>query len=348
MPISLSQAEPGREAEVIEFLLQTFGSVERPASLSAAAVAWKYFETHPWWPGGRSYVLEAAGGIAAHGCISPVRFELNGGVLESMQIIDWAGSRRMPLGGLLLFQRCLDLADGSLLAVGGSADTLRILPMVKWFRRENDIGYYARPLNMWRIFRRAQGKAGRLRELAQAGRNLFWQVRPRLPNPVGWECRRASATDDVFAHAGDFLPILRTRAWFDYLLRCPVVPSQLLLLSKNGVASGHGFVSNAGGSVRVADFVVAGGATDADRAAAFSALVRYIAAEPGACEIVAASSLPEMCRTFEACGLRLRGMSPVFLADPRKEIPPGARLEITMLIGDAFYLFDPSSPFRCG
>jgi hypothetical protein len=47
--------------------------------------------------------------------------------------------------------------------------------------------------------------------------------------------------------------------------------------------------------------------------------------------------------------MRHRKNSPVYLADPRKQLPADARLEITPLIGDAFYLFDaaPAYPFRC-
>src|SRR5262249_13417752 len=113
-------------------------------------------------------------------------------------------------------------------------------------------------------------------------------------------------------------------------------------------ASGHAFLSNSKGSVRVADFVVAGNATSSDKAAAFSALIQHIASDPNACEIVAASSLPELCEVFEACGLRPRGSVPVFLADPRKQIPSDTRVEINMLIGDGFYLCDESNPFYCG
>jgi hypothetical protein len=78
---------------------------------------------------------------------------------------------------------------------------------------------------------------------------------------------------------------------------------------------------------------------------AFFALVRHIAAKPEACEIVTVSSLPELRRVFEMCGLRLRASSLIFLADPGKTIPADTRIEITMMIGHPFYQFDPSSPF---
>lgn len=66
--------------------------------------------------------------------------------------------------------------------------------------------------------------------------------------------------------------------------------------------------------------------------------MRYAAAEPGALEISAASSVAETYAVFEKCGLRLRQNKMVHLADPGKRFPPGARVEIAPLMGDAFYL----------
>jgi hypothetical protein len=215
---------------------------------------------------------------------------------------------------------------------------------VKWFTRKDDIRYYARPLRPWRHF--AQSAKGS-RDLARFARNLYWGWIPRLPRAGSWRCRGARPGEEVFSHGGSFVPIVRTRAWFDYLLRCPVVRTELVILEKAGTPCGHAFLANAQGSVRVADFVVAGEVSQPGRIAAFSALARYIAAQPGAAEMVAGSSLQEMCGVFEECGMHSRETSPVHLADPRKLFPPDARLEITPLIGDAFYWFDPAYPFTC-
>jgi len=343
MPVSFDTTTPELEGEIWQFLSGVFGLPERSPVFSSGALAWKYFDEHPWWPNGRSYVLRTSEGIAAHGCISPVRFERDGQPVECMQIIDWAAGNLIPGAGLIVFRRCLEASGGSLLVIGGSADTLKIIPRLKWFSRRGDVYRYARPLRPSRHFRySARGP----RDLARFARNLYWSLRP-LPGAGSWSCRRARPDDELFSSAGDFAPVLRTRAWFDYLLRCPVVKTELTILENAGVPCGHALLSNAGGSVRIADFVVAGDVPGPERVPAFAALARYIAAQPEAAEIVACSSLPELCRVFEDCGLHSRGSSPVYLADPHGLFPAEARLEITMLIGDAFYLFDPSRPFLC-
>src|SRR5450432_4051367 len=108
MPVSFAATAADHEAEIWQFVSAIFGITEVPPNFSPGAMAWKYFDEHPWWPEGRSYTLRAPEGIAAHGCVSPVRFTSNGKTVESMQIIDWAGGRLIPAAGLLLFRRCLE------------------------------------------------------------------------------------------------------------------------------------------------------------------------------------------------------------------------------------------------
>jgi hypothetical protein len=344
MSVSFAVSRPEHEAELWQFLSGVFGLAEAPPNLRSGAMAWKYFDAHPWWTNGRSYTLRAPQGLAAHCCASPVRFTNNGNMVESAQIIDWAAGRLVPASGLLICRRCLEASGGTLLAIGGSEDALRIFPQLKWFTRKDDLRYFARPLRPWRHLAHSAKGA---RTLARFARNLHWKWFPRLPGAGSWRCRDARPGEEVFAHSGSFVPITRTRAWFDYLLRCPVVKTELVILEQAGTPRGHAFLAHAQGSVRVADYILAGGVSHAERVSAFSALTRYIAAQPDAAEITAASSLQELCGVFEECGLRSRGSSPVYLADPRKLFPEDARLEIAPLIGDAFYFYEPAYPFLC-
>jgi hypothetical protein len=344
MSVSFGTTSPDQEAELWRFLSGVFGLTEALPSLRPDAMAWKCFEAHPWGPPTRSYALRTPEGIAAYGCISPVRFDCGGRTIDGMEILDWAAVRRVPAAGLLLFQRCLKETGGTLLAVGGSEGTLRLLPQVKWFTRIDDMHYYARPLRPWRHFRQSAMSA---RTAARWARNLYWRWIPRLPDAGSWRCRSAAPEEAVFSPSGNFVPLVRTSAWFKYLLRCPIARTDLVILEQGGTARGHALLANARGSVRVADFVVSGEVSQPERIAAFAALLRYVAAQPDAAEVVTASSLGEMCEVYEACGLRSRGACPVHLADPLKQFPPGARLEITMLIGDAFYWYDPAYPFTC-
>jgi hypothetical protein len=343
-PVSFGPTAPEHASAVREFLVEAFKVAPDAQVFHPGTAAWKYFDSHPWWPEARSYTLQIPAGIVAHGCFSPVRFDSGGRTVESMQIIDWAAGRQIPAAGLLLCRRCLERTRGTLLAIGGSADASSIFPKVHWLTRKDDVVHYTLPLRPWRhLARSALG----WRSLARFGRNLYWRLLPGLPGAGHWNCRSARPGEEVFAHSGDFVPILRTRAWFDYLLRCPATRSDLVILEEAGVARGHAFLSDAEGSVRVADFVVAAPADKAGQVAALSALLRYIAARPESAEVVASSSLREMGEVFRAAGLRPRGSSTVYLADPKKLLPQDVPIEITPLVGDAFYLCSPDYPFVC-
>jgi hypothetical protein len=330
---------PSRTPELIRFLAGVFGSSES-LSFRSDLIDWKYFEPHPWWPESRSYLIDTDQGIAAHGCVVPVRYSTGSGTVESMQIIDWAANNLAPGGGLLIYRRCLELGGGTLLAIGGSDDTRRIIPKLKWFERKEDLRMYARPLRFWR-YRKAD--SGMARNLGRMGRNFAWQISARLPKHDDWSCRTVIFPDRVFMPEGNFVPILRTPEWFAYLLRCPVFSAEFVAIEKKGVPVGHALVSNANGSMRIADFVV----KDADRCGALAALIRYVAGNPTAAEVVAGSSLPELWPVFESCGLRLRENVPVYVADPKTLMPAGAPLEVAPMIGDSYSLYDPAWPFRC-
>ncbi len=343
MQVTFSEAPPERTHEVLEFLRTVFGIKDLPPNLLPDAQAWKYFAPHPWSSAVRSYVLETENGIAAHGCVAPVRFASGNAVLDSMVIIDWASGNLVPGAGLLVYRRCMEVQKCSLLAIGGSSDTLRILPQVKWFAPKADLRWYARPMKPRRRFLRS-GKT--MRDWVKLLRNFNWSFFPSLPSAGSWTCRPARTDDPVFTPAGEFIPLLRTRAWIDYLSACPVAKCRLWILEQNGVARGHALTANLEGSVRVADFALAGKTTPETARQAFSALVRTLRDDNDVLELVAGSSLDQDIRAFEACGLRYRRSTRVLLADPRKIFPPESPLEIKPMLGDSFYLYDPANPFQ--
>ncbi len=343
MGLTFSVTTPERSNEIIAYLCEIFGITALPPNLSPKTQAWKYFAVHPWWPTARSYVLESEGEVAAHGGVAPVRFAAGDAVLESMVIIDWASGKLVPGAGLLLCRRCMEVQNCSLLAIGGSDDTLRLLPKVRWFVPQADMEWYARPLKPWRRFLRS---ARDMRDVLKFFRNVGWKSLSSLPSPGKWTCRLARAGDPVFTPAGDFVPILRTRVWIDYLSACPAAKCKLWILAQEGVPRGHALISNLGGSARVADFTLGGEQTAETAAQAFSAMIRALESDNTLLEIVAASSLALDIHAFRACGLRYRRKSAVLLADIGKTFPPNSILEIKPLLADQFYLYDPSNPFQ--
>lgn len=96
----------------------------------------------------------------------------------------------------------------------------------------------------------------------------------------------------------------------------------------------------------MADFALGGQPTSEAATQAFSTLVRALEADNDLLEIVAGSSLAQDAAAFRACGLRHRHSSPVWLADPQKALPQKPTVEIKPMLGDTFYLYDPSNPFQ--
>lgn len=342
MSVSFSVISPDRSEEVVDFLRDVFGFVGTPDYFAPPTVWWKYFAPHPWWPTGRSHALDVNGRVVAHGCVAPVRFGSSEALVDSMRVIDWAAGRSAPGAGLLLLRRCLALERGPLLTVGGSNETRQFVSQSKWFTKKAELRFYARPLWPYSRFRRSP-RAGR--DWARLARNLYWQVRPPLPSGGGWTCRPASPQDPVFTPVGNFLPILRTRAWLDYLSACPISACELLILEKHGRPHGHALVSHLSGSARVADFALAADPPMADRINAFATVVEYVKEQGRSLELVTASSLDDNGLAFEACGLRYRSSSPVAAVDPRKILAGNVPLEINLMLGDAYYLHDPARPF---
>ena len=342
MPAKFSVIPPQRTDEVLRFLAGVFGTTETPANFAPETLAWKFFEPHPWWPTGRSYVLETEGGIAAHGCAAPVRFVVGDAVLDSAVIFDWASGKLLPGAGLLIWRHCAQLTDGPLLAIGGTSQAQRVTSQVKWFVPKEDLRWYARPMKPWKRFLRSPRS---LRDFLKLGRNIWWSRVPSLPSAKGWSCRPARPEDPVFTPAGDFVPILRTRPWIDYLAACPIANCTLWILECGGEARGHALVANLGGSARVADFALGGKQGQDAMTSAFSALLRALQSQSDILEVVAGSSLDEDTRAFTRCGLRDRASDRVLSADLHKAFPPDARLQIVPVLNDAYYLYDPANPF---
>ena len=155
----------------------------------------------------------------------------------------------------------------------------------------------------------------------------------------------ARPEDPVFTPEGEFVPILRTRAWIDYLGDCPAANCNLWILERDHQPRGHALVAHLEGSARIADFALEGKQDQAAITHAFSALIRTLKSLGDTLEVVAGSSLSEHVHAFEECGLRYRGSSAVRLADSRKTLPGDSRLEIIPALGDGYYLYDPSNPF---
>src|SRR4051794_34196950 len=117
--------------ELTEFLLDVFRMGPDAPFVRPEMMRWKYFEPRPDWEGSRSYLMLREGRIFAHGCVVPETFRTAQGRVTSMRVIDWAGGRNVPAAGVLVMRKLAELTD-TVLAIGGSADAMRVLPRMKF------------------------------------------------------------------------------------------------------------------------------------------------------------------------------------------------------------------------
>ena len=80
---------------------------------------------------------------------------------------------------------------------------------------------------------------------------------------------------------------------------------------------------------------------------ACAALIQMVAADAGAYEVAAGSSLPFLQRVFERCGLRHRGSMPAYLGDPNHNFTSADLLELSLSTGDSSYLMNEQDQLWC-
>jgi hypothetical protein len=243
---------------VIELICGAF-SIDRTAPfLDPGLLDWKYYNPRPDWPGSRSYAWMAGEEIAAHACLCPVTYPLpGGGQITGSQFIDWAAGRRVAGAGGLLVRKLASLLD-VLLAIGGSDDTLQLLPKLG-FRVAGKIEFFVRVMRPWRQFRTDPFPRG-WKAGPRLVRNWLWS-RTQLPRaPAKWTCSPVSAFDT--SHEGlleapvPFPASRRTAALMNYWLRCPGAAISAYLVSDGSGPKGWFLLSRIAGVMRIADLRV--------------------------------------------------------------------------------------------
>jgi len=334
---------PARLGEIRELFKTAFPLNLEAKPLESRLVDWKYFDPHPFWWAPRSYLVRREQEIAAHIGLAPLRWDTPGGPVASGQFLDWMANPRIAGSGVFAYWECMGVVD-TVLVVGGSEAARRILPKMKWLRRIPDLCLYARPLHVWGTI--AGMWRNRLKTPFKLLRNLAWTLMPPLPSPGGWRALPLPFLTTVWTPHGDFIPIERTADWLNFYLKCPAVGFEAISLQRDGRPAGHALLAHAGPQVRIADFVI--DTMDEEHwTQACAALIRRVAAEPGAYEVAAGTSLPFLQRVFERCGLRNRGSMPAYLGDPKNKFSSGDLLELSLLTGDSSYFVNEQDRLWC-
>jgi hypothetical protein len=298
---------------------------------------WKYWQERPDWPGSRSFVLTKDNEILAHAAIIPGTFVQGTRRVRIIHMIDWAARRTAPVAGVSLMKYVGRLTD-ALLAVGGSIQTLQILPHIG-FRPYGTVTGYVRALHPLRIFGRGAKPSWRLPP--RLARSAFWALTaPSYDND--WRTRRLDRHDTsslasvLPSRMGDAGVPERSEELFAYTLSCPIMPMELYALETNGRVRGYFLLALAPGQVRIADCWV-----DSEDPADWRALIQCAVGRAmqsrDSAELAVWASDPVLSRSLEECGFHRRNARPVQLLAARDFVIPAATLRVQMLDSDAAF-----------
>jgi hypothetical protein len=299
---------------------------------------WKYWQERADWPGSRSFVLTKGGEILAHAAIIPGTLVQGARRVRIIHMIDWAARRTAPVAGVSLMKYVGRLTD-VLLAVGGSMQTLQILPHIG-FRPCGTVTGYVRALHPLRILRRGSNPSWRLP--LRLARSAFWALTAPSDDGKDWQARRLLRNETgrvacvLPTRMGDAGVLERSEELFAYILTCPIMPMELYALENNGDMRGYFLLALAPGQVRIADCWV-----DSEDPADWRALIQCAVGRAkqnrDAAELVIWASDPVLSRGLEECGFHPRKVHTVQLLTARDFTIPAATFRVQMLDSDAAF-----------
>jgi hypothetical protein len=229
----------------------------------------------------------------------------------------------------------------ALLAIGGSAQTMQILPRIG-FRANGMVTGYARALSPLRLLRDSKTRNWRL--LPRFARSLAWKLAAPAAAPAdGWQTRRI-AGDDLERIAVVFpVPARGTGVFersadlFSYTLACPIVPMNLYSVERAGRVGGYFMLASAPGQVRIVDCWMASD-RPADWRAMLHCAVEEARRDPHAAEVVIWASDPLLAECLRASSFHARQKTPILLRSTNGATVPAEPVRAQMLDNDAAYL----------
>jgi hypothetical protein len=301
---------------------------------------WKYWRERPDWSGPRSFVLTDGRSLLAHGAVVPGTMHWGERQGRVIHMIDWA-ARSEALGAGVMLMKHIGRMTDFLLGIGGSDDTLAIMPRIG-YQHCGAVRGYARTLNPLGILRRptrAPWKRG-----PRMARSLLWILSAPRKELGGWAVRRIGA--DEVDQLGAVLPapqpgltlFQRSTALLRHALACPIVPVELYALERGGRIGGYFMLSFAPGQARLADAWMAS-ADALDWHALAHAAVQQARRHGGIAELTAWASDPGFGAILSACGFHKRLKLPIYLRPSANEEVPQETLRLQMIDNDEFYLY---------
>ena len=250
-------------------------------------------------------------------------------------MIDWVA--RAGSGAGVMLMKHVGRMTQALVAIGGAAETRRILPQIG-FRPAGAVTGYARPLFPLRILR-----GGATPKLLPRLARALWRRSALAARDADWQVRRLGG--DELSQITAVLPLPargmavteRSVDLFRYVLTCPAVPMQLYAVERAGRVRGYFLLASVPGQVRIADCWMDSGEPAAWRALALCA-VEQAQHDPQAAEIVSWASDPLLAGALRTCGFYARFQSPIQVRPTGRDTRPEGTLRVQMLDNDAAFL----------
>jgi hypothetical protein len=320
-------------------LLAVFDAAGLHPNAAPQELHWKYWQERADWPASRSFVLTEGDELMAHGAVVPGWCAWGQQRMRVIYVIDWA-ARPGAVGAGVALMKHIGRQAQALLAIGGSAATLRILPEIG-FRALGVATGYVRTLSPMRLLR--GGTIPVARVLPRMARSLLWKLAAPRGGSAGWEVR-ALAPDEIGriesvfpSPVRDMAVLERSVALFRYLLACPIVPMRLFSLERAGRVRGYFLLASAPGQVRIADCWV-----DSDELGDWRAMIQCAVAQAQhdrqAAEVVIWANDALLADALSACGFHARFQTPVQLRPTDAAALPPGPLRVQMIDCDGAYL----------
>jgi hypothetical protein len=343
---AVHRAGPEQQGAIAQLLRLVFGPGMSPSLLNPELLQWKFFSPRPGSNGSRSYVLGESAEIQAHACEWPISFLSSSHEVQSCHLIDWAARPEAKGAGIRIYQYLMAQND-TVLAIGGSVQARKLLPKLG-FRPHGTLDSFARVVRPWRQYCTRPQRTG-WRGLARLARNTIWSLPPVAVSEGEWTAAPVSHPNDLpdkafRIHASSFCLGVRSPAWLQYLLDCPIMNCRLFALAKASLPRGYFLLNQVAGQCRIVDLAVDSEAP-LDWEAAYRVAVTTAVRQKTTCEVTAVSSLPWLSEAFRKIGFRLRQQIPVMLHDPARRLVDSPPLHLRMTDSDHCFLYDEAYPY---
>ena len=301
---------------------------------------WKYWRERADWPGSRSFVLTNGRDLLAHIAVVAGTMRVNGIVSRIVHPIDWAANPGAVGAGVRVMRHLSGVTD-FLICVGGSSDTLKIMPRMG-YRQMGDVIGYVRTISPLGILRRPGGS--QWKRVPRIARSLMWSLSAPQSAMNGWQVRQVKAdalatiVAALRAESPGVAVLGRSTVQLQAALSCPIVPTELYVLERSGRIGGYILMSYAPGQARLAAWGM-DSEEPLDWSAAAYAAVDVARARGGVAELVVWSSVPAFAQVLTSCGFHARLTLPIFLQAGDGQVMPSCTLQVQMLDSDAYYLY---------